>query len=72
MQNEIVVALLSFGGTLLGTAGGIIASARLTTYRIQQLEKKVDKHNKFAEKIPVINEKIKVINHRLDDLEGKE
>lgn len=39
------------------------------SYRIEQLERKVDKHNNFAERIPVIEEKIAVANHRIDDLE---
>ena len=39
------------------------------SYRIEQLEKKVDKHNNFAERIPVVEEQIKVINHRIEDLE---
>ena len=39
------------------------------SYRIEQLEKKVDKHNHFAERMPVVEEQIKVINHRIDDLE---
>ena len=36
---------------------------------LQQLEKKVDKHNNFAERLPVIEEKLAVANHRIDDLE---
>ena len=69
MSTEVVVALLSLVGTALGTGGGLIASARLTNYKIGQLEKKVDKHNNFAERIPVLEEKIKGIDRRLDDLE---
>ena len=69
MSNEIIVGLLSLTGTLVGTFGGIIASSKLTAYRIEQLEKKVDKHNNFAERIPVIEDRIKVANHRIDDLE---
>ena len=69
MKTEIIVALLSLVGTLIGTLGGILVSAKLSNYRIEQLEKKVDKHNGFGEKIPVIQEQIKVINHRLEDLE---
>lgn len=72
MSSEVIVALLSLAGTLLGTFGGIIASSKLTNYRIAQLEKKVDKHNGFGEKIPVIQEQIKVINHRIEDLEHQE
>lgn len=69
MNSEIVVALLSLAGTLLGSLGGVLASSKLTNYRLSQLEKKVDKHNGFGEKIPVLEEKLKVVNHRLDDLE---
>ena len=70
MTDAIVVALIAFGGTALGTFGGIFTSSKLTVYRIQQLEKKVDKHNNFAERLPVVEEQIKVINHRIDDLEN--
>lgn len=69
MNTEIIVALVAFAGTLIGTFGGIVTGSKLTSYRIEQLEKKVDKHNSFAERMPVIEEQIKVINHRLEDLE---
>ena len=69
MNSEILVALLSLAGTLLGSLGGVLASSKLTNYRLSQLEKMVDRHNGFGEKIPVLEEKLKVVNHRLDDLE---
>ena len=69
MTSEIIVGLLALIGTIIGSLGGVLTSARLTNYRIQQLEEKVDKHNSFAERIPVIEEQIKVANHRIDDLE---
>ena len=61
----IIVGVLSLIGTLAGSYGGM----RLMSYRIEQLERKVDKHNNFAERIPVNEEQIKVVNHRIDDLE---
>lgn len=70
MADIIIVALISFAGTLAGTFGGIVTSAKLTNYRIEQLEKKVEKHNNFAERIPVLEEKIKVEEHRIADLEN--
>ena len=69
MSDVIIVGLLSLIGTVIGTFGGIVTSAKLTNYRIQQLEKKVEKHNNFAERIPVLEEKIKVEEHRIADLE---
>lgn len=71
MPSEIIVGLLAFAGTLIGTFGGIIASAKLTTYRIEQLEKKVDKHNNFAQRVPVLEEQMRAANHRIEDLERK-
>ena len=69
MDGEILVALLSLAGTLLGTFGGMLTSAKLTGYRLSQLEEKVKKLGAFGERIPVIEEKLKVVNHRLEDLE---
>ena len=65
MIGEILVATLSFIGTCIGSWGGL----KLMSYRIEQLEKKVDKHNNFAERMPVVEEQLKVINHRIEDLE---
>jgi hypothetical protein len=69
MTDIVLVAIISLLGTWGGSLGGIVVSARLTNYRIEQLEQKVEKHNNFAERIPVIEEKLKVENHRIDDLE---
>lgn len=69
LGNDVIVAAISLIGTLGGSFGGIMTANKLTNYRIQELEKKVDKHNNFAGRIPVIEEQIKVANHRIDDLE---
>lgn len=71
MDAEIVVGLLSLAGTALGTTAGIIASSRLTTYRLAQLEKKVDLHNCVIQRTFILEEKMSVANHRLADLENK-
>ena len=76
MNDSIVVAVLSLIGTLGGTFGGILTANKLTNYRIEQLEKKVEKHNCVIERVyilekneAVMEEEIKVANHRIDDLE---
>lgn len=69
MYNEIIIAFISVLGTVLGSFGGIVTSSKLTSFRLEKLEQKVDKHNSFAERIPVVEEQIRVINHRIDDLE---
>jgi hypothetical protein len=76
---EVITAALSLMGTLVGTLGGIALSSNLTNYRIEQLEKKVEKHNnlitrtyKLEQEFAVMDEKVKVANHRIDDLEDLE
>ena len=76
MDSTIIVALISGGFSLFGTVTGIIASSKLTAYRIEQLEKKVDKHNQVIDRVykleqrdAVVEEEIKVANHRINDLE---
>lgn len=61
----VIVGVLSLFGTLLGSYSGM----KLMSYRIEQLEKKVDKHNNFAERVPILEEQMKVANHRIEDLE---
>ncbi len=68
MNTEITVSLISFLGTLLGTLGGIIASGRLTVYRISQLEKKVEKHNNLVERMVKVENSVKSAHHRIDEL----
>lgn len=77
MNDVIIVAMISLIGTLGGSFGGILTANKLTNYRIEQLEKKVEKHNSVIERVyllekheAVVDEEIKVANHRIDDLEN--
>ena len=69
----IIVGALSLIGTLAGSYGGI----RIMSYRIEQLEKKVEKHNNLVERMYKVEEQttlqaeqIRVANHRIQDLES--
>lgn len=64
MTETIIVATIAFLGTIVGSLGG----ARLTSYRIKQLEIKVDKHNRFAERIPVINQRLDSVEDDVRDM----
>ena len=79
MPAEVITAALSLMGTLVGTLGGIALSSNLTNYRIEQLEKKVEKHNnlitrtyKLEQEFAVMDERVRVANHRIEDLEKEE
>ena len=74
MSENIIVPLLSLLGTILGTFGGILTASKLTNYRIEQLEKKVEKHNHVIERVyelekqeAVMDEEIKIMSHRIEE-----
>lgn len=76
MPSEVIVAFIGLVGSAVGSFTGIAINSKLTAYRIEQLEKKVDKHNtviertfKLEEAQAVMQEQIKVANHRIEDLE---
>lgn len=73
MTEAIIVALLSLAGTFAGAFSGM----KLVTYRVEQLEKKVEKHNNLVERqyaiekiTAVLSEEMKEANHRIADLES--
>ena len=68
MATEIVVGLLGFAGTLGGTFAGIITSTKLTNYRIEQLERKVEKHNSVVERTALIENNLKSVWHNIDEV----
>lgn len=83
MDSSIIVAVISsaatIGGVIITTkASGKDIEHKLETHqavidtKIDNLTSAVNKHNHFAERMPVIEEQIKVINHRIDDLERSE
>ena len=78
MSDAVIVALIGLLGSGAGAFGGILVSSKLTQYRLEQLEKKVELHNqaidriyKLEERTELQEEKIKVANHRIEDLERK-
>lgn len=68
MTETVIVAVLSLIGTLLGTMGGILTANKLTNYRIQQLEKKVEEHNKVVERMYRLETRVAVDEEEIDHL----
>lgn len=68
MEN-IIMALISGGLTLLGVLISNNKNRAVTETRLDELTREVREHNNFARRMPVLEEKVKVINHRIDDLE---
>jgi hypothetical protein len=78
MSDAVLIALFTLGGSGIGSLCGIIISNSLTTYRLGQLEKKVDKHNgviertyRLEERMSLTEKDVRVANHRIEDLESQ-
>ena len=72
MESQILIAVLAFCGTLVGTLAGIVTSARLTNFRLEQLEEKVNKHNRVVEKTYILTERVENAVGRITGLERRE
>lgn len=68
MSEVVVVGILSLIGTLIGTLGGILAANKLTNYRIEQLEKKVEKHNQVIERVYQLETHEAVMEEEIEQL----
>ena len=68
-MNEIIVALITGGVTLVGVLISNQKAQAVTETRLDELTREVREHNNFARRMPVVEEQIKVINHRIQDLE---
>lgn len=65
MTETIIISIISFAGTLVGTLGGILASQKLTSYRISQLEEKVSKHNNLIDRMYKVESKITLLEEEI-------
>lgn len=78
MSDTVIVGLLAFLGTVIGSIVSIITANTLTTYKIDELKKTVEKHNSLIDRtyklerdVTLVNEKLDVLDRRVDDLERK-
>ena len=68
-MNEIIVALIPGGVTLVGVLISNQKSQAVTDTKLEELTREVREHNNFARRVPVLEEQMKVANHRIQDLE---
>ena len=68
-MNEIIVALIPGGVTLVGVLISNQKSQAVTDTKLEELTREVREHNNFARRVPVVEEQINFINHRIEDLE---
>ena len=68
-MNEIIVALITGGVTLVGVLISNQKCQAVTDTKLEELTREVREHNNFARRVPVLEEQMKVANHRIQDLE---
>ena len=71
MQGEFLTGIFSLIASLVGTFGGIVTSTKLTNYQINELKKRVDKHNNVIERTFKLEEHSKYIDERIARLESE-
>ena len=71
MDNTIIVALIGLAGSGLGAFSGVMASARLTQYRLKKLEEKVDRHNSVIERTYRLEGRMTEAEHDIRDLKER-
>ncbi len=63
MSETVIISVISLIGTAIGSLVGLLINNRLVSYKIEELTKRVERHNNFAVRIPVLEEQIKNLNH---------
>lgn len=71
MNTQIIISLLGVLGTLAGSFFGVVAASRLTSYRLQQLEDKVARHNNLIERTYILEGQMAECQHDIKDLKSR-
>lgn len=72
MTEAVIVAIIGFLGAVVGSGLGIMASAKLTNYRLEQLENKVNLHNNVIERVYILEKKEALLEQHVEDLHREE
>ncbi len=67
MSSEVIVAIIAFLGTVVGSVGGILASSKMTNYRLSQLEEKVNKHNNLIDRMYKLETRVIVLEDNYEE-----
>ena len=71
MDDAVLTALLSLAGTAIGSIAGILASNKLTNFRLKSLEDRVSQHNHLIERMYEVEDRAKVNQHRINKIEER-
>lgn len=71
MDTVILSSLISAGSAILVCIITSIFNNKLIAYRLQELEKKMDKHNSVIERVYTLEKSVAVIKERMDEDDRK-
>jgi len=69
---EWILPLLSLGGTLIGSIIGILVSQKVVMFRLEQLERKMDKHNNLIERMVKVEVNVEAVSKRVENIENSQ
>lgn len=70
VETEVIVALLGCAGTLAGSFLGVVAASRMTNFRLEQLEERVNRHNNLIERTYRLEGQLEECQHDIRDLKA--
>lgn len=68
MNTEIIKSLIATIPTLIIALATVVVNGKLILYRIDQLEKKMEKHNNIVERVVILEQKTDASFSRIDEL----
>lgn len=68
MSEAVLVAVISGVCTLIGSLAGVLATSKLTNYRLKKLEEQVNKHNQVIERTFRLEGRMNEVEHEVRDL----
>lgn len=70
-MNDIIIALISLAGSALGVIAGVIGANKLTEFRLDKIEQKVDDLDKKIDTITDLSVRMSILETRLADIEKR-
>lgn len=70
MSEGVMVAMIGLAGSAIGSLIGVLTSSKLTQYRIEQLEKRVQAHNNLIDRTYRLEGQMTEVQHDIKDLKA--
>ena len=71
MSDTVLVGLLSLLGTVAGSLAGILSTQRVTTCRLEQLQKEVARHNSLIDRTYHLESRMQLAEEQIKEMKER-